>query len=36
MDQSFPGVMHSHPDVVDLPSEDLDPETLEQFRQMGE
>lgn len=35
MDQSFPGVMHSHPDVVDLPSEDLDPETLEQFRQMG-
>ncbi|WKX89682.1 hypothetical protein Q1695_008934 [Nippostrongylus brasiliensis] len=35
MDQSFSGVMHGHPDVVDLPSEDLDPETLEQFRQMG-
>lgn len=36
MDQSFTGVVHAHPDVVELPSEALDPETLEQFRQMGE
>ncbi|KAK6727500.1 hypothetical protein RB195_005280 [Necator americanus] len=35
MDQSFNGVVHAHPDVVELPSEALDPETLEQFRQMG-
>ncbi|KAL6729416.1 hypothetical protein Aduo_000470 [Ancylostoma duodenale] len=35
MDQSFTPVVHAHPDVVELPSEALDPETLEQFRQMG-
>ncbi|VDK50770.1 unnamed protein product [Cylicostephanus goldi] len=35
MDQSFNGVVHAHPDVVDLPSEAIDPETMEQFRQMG-
>uniref|UniRef100_A0A7I4XVZ3 ATP-dependent RNA helicase DHX36 n=1 Tax=Haemonchus contortus TaxID=6289 RepID=A0A7I4XVZ3_HAECO len=35
MEHSFPGALPSHPDVVDLPSEALDAETLEQFRQMG-
>ncbi|KAJ1349471.1 hypothetical protein KIN20_005044, partial [Parelaphostrongylus tenuis] len=35
LDQSYTSVGHAHPDVVDLPNEALDPETLEQFRQMG-